>query len=78
MSDHAVHSEENRLVRFAARPVLSPSARNLSKPCWSKSLIEEIWIRRGHACVQTKEQRGSMICRSLTFRRFRRCTCYAS
>jgi hypothetical protein len=29
MSDHAPHSVENGLVRFALRPVLSPSARNL-------------------------------------------------
>lgn len=39
MSNHATHSEENRLVRFPAGPVLSPVARNLSKPYWSKSLI---------------------------------------
>jgi hypothetical protein len=32
MSDHATYSEENRLVRFPAGPVLSPVARNLSKP----------------------------------------------
>jgi len=66
VSDHATHSVENGLVRFASRPVLSPAARNLSKPCWSKSLIRATWSVLGRACVRTRESPESTVCRLKT------------